>query len=345
MIAGCVLFAISTVIVFAILIRHYGPIKAPGWIARPEYSGWFVTSIDRGGPADGRLELGDRLLAINGDERAAVIGPSYWRNVPGGTTYRVDVDRRGHRQSVELLLPLSGYGLFTDFIFLLYCPLFFGCGAALGLARPHDRQIRGIALCLTVLGISTVSPSLGTYRGHLADWEALLYFLLIVPNPWTFPLTYQVFCHFPTGQHPGRPWMAVQWLLYALFVCVFWPAWIANYLTLDLATRVTRWLVDHPSLYLTGVTIHARWSYGYFMLCLVLAMVVTARNYRRLDSPDSRRRIRLVVAGMMVALVPFTLVTLVYRFTDLLGEELYRRYVGPLGWVPMIFIPLSVATA
>jgi hypothetical protein len=123
---------------------------------RPEYSGWFVTAIQSGGPADGRLEVGDHLLASNGDERAAVIGASYWRHVPAGETYRVDVERHGVRQSVDLLLPVGSPP--GDFIFVLYSVVFFACGAALGLARPGDRQVRVIALCLTVLGITTLGP-------------------------------------------------------------------------------------------------------------------------------------------------------------------------------------------
>jgi eukaryotic-like serine/threonine-protein kinase len=73
-------------------------------------------------------------------------------------------------------------------------------------------------------------------------------------------------------------------------------------------------------------------------------MVVTGRNYRRLESRDSRRRIRLVVAGLMMALVPFALVTFAYRF-DAIGDEIYRRYLGPIAFLPMICIPLSLAAA
>ena len=144
------LFAIALVMTVFSLIRHNGPRKAPGWVARPQYSGWFVTGIDRGGPADGRLEVGDRLLAINGDERAAVIGTSYWRHLPAEEMYRVDIERRGTRGSPELLLP-RGSGRPIDLIFLIYSVVFFATGAATGLARPHDRQVRTIALCLTIM--------------------------------------------------------------------------------------------------------------------------------------------------------------------------------------------------
>jgi GAF domain-containing protein len=343
LIAGCALFALAVVMTVSVSIRHYGPIKAPGWVARPEYSGWFVTAIESGGPADGRLEIGDRLLAINGDERAAVIGTSYWRHVTAGEEYRVDVERNGVRQSVELFLPL-GPGR-PDFVFALYAIVFFAVGAVLALARPGDHQVRVIALCLTTLGIGTMGPAIGSFRGTLAGAEVIAYFLLNSLSAWTFPLAYHVFCRFPTGQHPGRPWIVLQWVIYALFLFVFWPAWILNYMSIDLGTRITQWLVDHPSLYLTGVSVNARWGWGYLMFCLVMAMVVTARNYRRLDSPDSRRRIRLVVAGMMTALVPFALVTLAYRLTNAIDEELYRRYLGPIAWAPMILIPVSLATA
>ena len=97
---ACVLFAFAFSITVYVSVRYYGPLKAPGWNVRVERGGWFVTYVEGYGPAVGQLEVGDRLLAINGDERSAIVGVSYWRHVRGGATYRVDLERRGERVSV-----------------------------------------------------------------------------------------------------------------------------------------------------------------------------------------------------------------------------------------------------
>ena len=81
--------------------------------------------------------------------------------------------------------------------------------------------------------------------------------MLVTLSPCVYPLTYHLFCRFPTGQHPGGLWQATQWLLYALFVLVFWPAWILHYLGVDIGARATQFLVDHPSMYLIGYRVGA----------------------------------------------------------------------------------------
>jgi len=49
--------------------KYYSVEKAPGWSA--SYSkiknGYVATEVDETGPAAGRIQVGDRLLAINGD--------------------------------------------------------------------------------------------------------------------------------------------------------------------------------------------------------------------------------------------------------------------------------------
>jgi len=79
--------------------------------------------------------------------------------------------------------------------------------------------------------------------------------------------------------------------------------------------------------------------------CLVLAMVVTARNYRRLPVPDSRRRIRLVVAGLLTAVIPYAAAVFAYRIAGVISDAAYHSYAAAIAWLPMICIPASLAAA
>ena len=212
-------------------------------------------------------------------------------------------------------------------------------------SRPRDSLVRLIATCLVLASTSCLSATLAAGRGFLAGWEPVGYFAIATGSSPVFPVTDHVFSRFPTGNNPGPLWRTAQWLLYALFVLVFWPAWALNYLGVDVGPRATRFLVEHPSLYLGAVRLTARAGWAFYLACLVLAMVVTARNYRHLQDPDSRRRIRLVVAGMLIALIPFAVASSVYRFTRLTSDEAYHLYVGPIAFLPMIAIPASLAAA
>src|SRR5438874_4687163 len=61
----------------------------------------------------------------------------------------------------------------------------------------------------------------------------------------------------------------------------------------------SQFLAKHPRLYLTAVMTNSsagRGGFVYMVVCLALALVASARNYRRPDSKDSRRRIRWVLA-------------------------------------------------
>ena len=69
----CVVYAGFFAFTVYAVARYYGVEKAPGWSAtRTDGTAWFVLDVDAAGPAAGRIQLGDRLLAINGDERPPV---------------------------------------------------------------------------------------------------------------------------------------------------------------------------------------------------------------------------------------------------------------------------------
>ena len=333
------LFAFTTYAV----VRYYGVEKDPGWSVRATGSGWIVSSVDEAGPAAERIERGDRLLAINGDGRSAVLGTVQWREVRPGETYRVDLEHRGGRVSVELPLRLTpGLQLWPIFQF---CGLiFFVCGAALGLLRPHDGQVRLIGALLMSVGFSTLHETLSAPRGFLVGWERALHFAAAFPAMWTFPMTYHFFSRFPVWRSPGPLWRAIQWALYALFTLVFWPAWLLANLGLGVAERATRFLASHPVLYLTAAQMTRRAIFVYVVVCLTLALIVTARNYQRLHDAGSRRRIRWVVAALMIALIPYLGMVLSFRVAEWISEPTYRFYL-PIGFLAMLCIPTSIAAA
>jgi hypothetical protein len=61
--------------------------------------------------------------------------------------------------------------------------------------------------------------------------------------------------------------------------------------------------VTHPLLFLLANRIQVRPLFVFGSLAL--AIVVAARNYARLRDPDSRRRVRWVVAALVVGCLPF----------------------------------------
>ena len=101
-----------------VLIRDFHHSKAYGWTLAARDTGWVFTTVDENGPAAGRLEVGDRLLALNGDTRAAVLGYLFFANAPLGEIYRLDVDRRGTPVSMDLLMA-EGPGRQLWLVFLI----------------------------------------------------------------------------------------------------------------------------------------------------------------------------------------------------------------------------------
>src|SRR5262249_17901933 len=214
--AGFFIFAIDTT------LRYHGLVKDGGWNDRHDARGSYVSTVNERSAAAGRLEPGDRLVAINGDEGRAVLGIFQWRDIDGGKPYRVDFERAGVRRSVELMMPLvRGKQLWPVYQF---CGLvFFVCGAALALLRPNDGQVRLTGTALMLVGFSTLHEALQPAYPFLVGWERKVHYAEVPIALWTFPAVYHFFSRFPLWRSPGTIWRAIQWLLYAVLGVVLWP--------------------------------------------------------------------------------------------------------------------------
>ena len=326
-----------------LLIRDFHHSKAYGWTLAADETGWVFTSVDRNGAAAGRLEVGDRLLALNGDTRAAVLGYLFFANAPVGQVYHLDVDRRGTPMSMDLLMAV-GPGRQLWLVFLIVSITFFIAGAALGVLRPEDPQVRLISGLMMAAGCGMTLEVLGGNRSFLVGWERSVNLASAATSLFVFPMTYHFFCRFPEWRSPGPIWRAIQYVLYALLAVVFLPAWLLNFLSLDLGEGPTRFLVTHPALFHLAYRVQARPLFVFVAGSLALAILVAARNYSQLRDPDSRRRVRWVVASLVVGCFPYIVVIVLYRVASAMSDAVYRFYY-PVTFLTMLAIPAAFAMA
>jgi hypothetical protein len=342
----CVVYAGFCAVTISAVVRHFGVEKDPGWNIRVDAKGWIVSDVNAAGPAAGHIEPGDHLLALNGDDRAAILGAANWMDLKAGETYRVDLDRQGQRVSYELpMMTVSRRKMYP--IFGLCGLVFFGVGAVLAFARPDDGQVRLVGLDLMLVGFFGLNEMIGSARTFLVGWERVVYWGTLAATYCALPVTFHLFSRFPNWTRPGRPWLMTQWLLYAALFLVFLPSLAMTLLSWGSppgADVQMRFALAHPSWYLTSGWLVQRPFFAYMVLCLSLTLVVTARNYQHMRDPGSRRRIRLVVAALIFSLVPFIGLTFVYRVTGWMDMSTFQIY-NPLAFIAMLAIPVSIATA
>src|SRR5262252_5747095 len=88
------------------LIR-WGPLThEAGWTSVRKHDGWYVQSVDARGAAGGKLQPGDRILAVGGDERFSRIQPDLKLRFLGTVqTYSLRVNRAGVDHQYQLESP------------------------------------------------------------------------------------------------------------------------------------------------------------------------------------------------------------------------------------------------
>lgn len=331
------------------MVFRYEPAREPiGWRTELSKGAWLVSTVEPHGPAAGKLEVGDQVLALNGDARAAVAGPgiSLHTLVPG-SSYSLRILR--HSREREITLSSSrqhGPGAVSQVVSYLLVSLSF-CGVAilLGLSRPEDRVTQlGCLTCLAV-ALRLLPLALWSYEGmdrlgnalqDAADFQ----------DPWHLALGYHFYYCFSANLLRERIWSVLRTLLYAA-AAVFFAAnapiqlleAVGQESILRFAGQHPAFIYFHHDLYATGRNL--------IELSALLAMcaAITA-SYVRVRDSDQRLRVRWVVFGSVAGLLPlllFDVVELLYRWTGW-GEI---RALWPAGGdtVNMCLCAIPFATA
>jgi signal transduction histidine kinase len=260
------------------LIRH--PDAGAYWSSIAGNIVW----VQPGGPADGFLKLGDRILAIDGEQLSDVLlfqdkQPGDWANFV--------IDRAGDRQSVWLRLePPALPIVLSNLEPLLIALVFWGVGVAiLAFSPPGNQSLHFFIFCqvssaaLAAGAMSSIGPPLATRLFGLLLW-------------WVGPLAVHFHLYFPTRAPSPR-----RYLLIVPFYCVAIAGSLLDVLADPLALREAL-----PILY----SVRRAWLAG----GLIVAVILLARAYRRATRSEPRRQVGLVALGGLTGLLPLVVFSL-----------------------------------
>ncbi len=283
-----------------------------------------VTGIYPGGPAEGKLQVGDFILAINGVPITYEVFRQVRQSKPIGTTYRLEIERNGVRQQIELILKLHRSPnlsrdlrrAFSVGLVSLTCLL---VAILAGLLRPSDAIVRLFFTAFYFYGqnqLLIVLPS-----PFFNDTEKLIETILRVffEDTLAFPILFHFILGFPPGVRKSWFWNIIKWALYTVGIGLQVLS-ISNFLS--------------ASLY------NAIWDYFAYIVLIAIILVVI-RNYRVTTEPQQRKRIRWIIVSIIVAsFIHLLFLVLLSVMSPPVFESLFI-----ISWLLILLVPIAWAYA
>jgi signal transduction histidine kinase len=220
------------------------------------------------------LWVGDVILAVDGIPLAEWLDYG-WRD-PATENYMMAVEREGRSLTLEIpAIPLAQTNLLALVSASVAALIFWGIGLLLLLRRFYQQEIRLLFLLAQVFAILLLFPLAHPEPSLVPRWSM---FLSSASLYLAAPLLLHYYLTFPVtlGTPKQRRWGLG--VIYGLAL-----------------VSLILWLSDSSLRRLGAV---------YTILVIVAAVFVLVYVYLRRASPDSRRRLRLVVFGILTAAIP-----------------------------------------
>ncbi len=307
------------------VILQYGVKTADfGWQIQRIGESLYVVSIEEKGPAIGSLEIGDRILALNGAAIAneGELGVAL-KSVAGAGLYALRVQRRGQEREIWLRSRTrAGFSFFQHRLPLIGSSvLIFFCGLAMLLkwnsaAARYGFLSAGIAALR--MGAWAILP-LSTY---FQEREFLPLFLFCLPAGLAIPLACQSLLTVVEGTRPPRLWRAAPWALAGMWICILVfgapagsiPAPVPEGLAFLYADRVG--YQHHAPVVQYGIPMYIALGVGAMALW-------TRRLYRMALNGDQKRRVQWIALSGAFFAVPAG----VFEVSEWMGA-----HSGATGW-------------
>lgn len=354
--SGLILVALLylATLAFAIVLfqTQGGVVSDAGWTWQVTPAGVVIRSVDSKGPA-ATLSPGSRLVSLNGDRRAAEVGPRPWlQTVRPGQTYRVDwetPDHQSHQAELKMGRRLSERDLqmgLCDFFLNLS---FAAVGFLVWAAKPKHFVSRWCSISGLLFGFYMIASAIGPLSPQIAGLPLAIYFLLKSVFPFHLVAGCILFSRFPTGDPPSKVWrtglIAISVLAACLWIVIL-PQRLFPYLGIEWRLPFLAGLDLNTRPELANVALR----HGFIALCGIYLFAAMFSNYRRLTSQAMRLRIQWVMFGAVAGIVPGLLYSLFVSVADAAHwvsqdtiRELVRFYSLPT--VTLAAIPISIAYA
>jgi len=209
--------------------------------------------------------------------------------------------------------------------------------------KPADRSARPACIAAFAIALLQLESALWPVRSLFHGTCFVIYCLMAPLSLASAPLAYDFFYRFPPGVPEGRPWSFLGRLIYL---------WTAVLALLSLLNRLA-WFTNYPAL---TTTLFSPWfrlevwpflasAYTAFAAFAMCAVVV--RNRRLITAPDQQRKLRWVIFGSVVALLPILARETVMFVLILAGLRGYLAGGGmdQVGDMSMAIVPIALGYA
>ncbi len=296
--------------------------KIIGWRSTAAAGAWVVSEVDRDGPAAGKLETGDRLLAIDGDTRVQRTGPLFRLNdaLPS-QAYRVTIERAGRQLEIPLRFVVRSDDAFLAWgpVFLLIALAYLCTGLLIGLFRPGDTTGRygfGVSMLLAMFMLWIASNPLAFMLHGFSLWISLAMSSVL---PLHVLLAYLFFAAFPESAPERGAWRVLRGALIALGFALWVPATLVN--IIHGAGRASDVFYRNYRAYSFSVAVLGAAQLFFLAAAVVALLAVGWRNYRRLSEGDLRRRLRWVAWGTVAGALPSLAVQVIWGLLKSAGVD------------------------
>lgn len=299
-------------------MRPPAAFKSFGWHAAAREGAYTITEVSPGGPAEKKLYVGDKIVAINGDRRVALAGPRpKLDSLPNDrSSYVLQVQSVGGGERILTLTyaklePRSVFNL-NDYVSLLMVPIMVVLMAFVGYAKPDLITAKLCFGCFSVLSLFSLVDRLAPFRTDLPFLLVVVKELLTSTFGLDVMMAYFFAAHFPVPIVASRRWKALSWVIAVGAAIIFLPrfvlAWVRAFgedVSLNFGQLFWPLVQSYSSTWSAKESWYLSvWDEVFYSTCIISIFAVLCRNRQALIQPDQRRRLQWFNWGVILGTAP-----------------------------------------